>query len=162
MKKYALSILVGLGLLLVVAQSSASVGFGSLSGSPQGSIVKYYTTSDQVSQYVKALNSGNSAASRPGILNSCGYSKPSSYQYTVISQAYPATLFYGLCFAPWVDGQNPEWGAVTSEEQIRTRLAIIASNTTWVRTYGCNNGLQKVGKIAHSSAKSGRRLLAWQ
>lgn len=56
---------------------------------------------------------------------------------------------YGINFSPYVDGQNPNQGTQISEDQLRTRMAIISPYTNWVRTFGCTHGLEKAGRIAH-------------
>jgi exo-beta-1,3-glucanase (GH17 family) len=58
-------------------------------------------------------------------------------------------FFYGLCFSPYVDKQDPNTGINISEEQIRERIGIIAPHTIWIRTYGCDNGLERIGGIGH-------------
>jgi len=57
---------------------------------------------------------------------------------------------YGLDFSPYLDWQDPNKGITVSTEQIRSRLEIIAPYTTHIRTFGCTNGLEKIGSIAHS------------
>jgi len=57
---------------------------------------------------------------------------------------------YGLNFSPYIDGQDPNIGSEISEEQLRTRMEIIKPYTVWIRTFGCSNGLEKAGSIAHS------------
>jgi len=73
---------------------------------------------------------------------------------------------YGLNFGPYTktklvgkiahesgpytkDGQNPDLGTQVSEAQIRELIGIIAPYTQWIRTFGCTNDLEVVGKIAH-------------
>lgn len=57
---------------------------------------------------------------------------------------------HGFDFGPYVEeGQDPNYGAVIGEEQIRDLLTTIAPYTRWVRTYGTTNGLEHVGRIAH-------------
>ena len=57
---------------------------------------------------------------------------------------------YGLNFGPYIDGQNPAQNQIVSTDQIRARLQIIAANTSWVRTFGSQNGLQNTAGIASS------------
>jgi exo-beta-1,3-glucanase (GH17 family) len=57
---------------------------------------------------------------------------------------------YGLDFGPYMEGQDPGLGSVISEQQIKARMEIISPYTRWIRTYGCSNGLEKSGAIAHS------------
>lgn len=57
---------------------------------------------------------------------------------------------YGLNFGPYTrEGQDPNYGTIISEQQIRELLRIIAPYTEWIRTFGCSNGLENVGRIAH-------------
>jgi len=56
---------------------------------------------------------------------------------------------YGVCFSPYLDGQSPETTSYIPPEQIRKRLAIVAPYTDWIRTFGCTNGLENIGQIAH-------------
>lgn len=53
---------------------------------------------------------------------------------------------HGLCFSPYVEGQNP--GDQLSEEQIRRRLEIIQPYTKWVRSFSCTEGNELIPKIA--------------
>lgn len=59
-----------------------------------------------------------------------------------------AYQLYGLCFSPYMDGQDPNLGSVISEQQTRERLAIIAPYVRWIRTFGSTHGLEHVGRIA--------------
>lgn len=61
----------------------------------------------------------------------------------------PVYRLHGLDFGPYVDGQNPDHGAVVSAEQVRARLALSRTLTGWVRTFGSTRGLEHVGRIAH-------------
>jgi exo-beta-1,3-glucanase (GH17 family) len=54
---------------------------------------------------------------------------------------------YGLCFSPYLDGQEP--GTIITEEQIRRRLEIIKPYTKWIRTFSCTDGNELIPKIAH-------------
>ncbi len=59
---------------------------------------------------------------------------------------------YGLNFSPYLDGQNPNIpGTQIGETQIRTRLAIIAPYTKRIRSFGCGDGLENAGRIAHEN-----------
>lgn len=51
-------------------------------------------------------------------------------------------------FSPYVDGQDPNSGVFIPESQIRERLRIISSYSSWVRTFGCGNGIEATGRIA--------------
>ncbi len=54
---------------------------------------------------------------------------------------------HGLCFSPYLDGQEP--GDQISEAQIRQRMEIIKSHTSWVRSFSCTDGNQLIPQIAH-------------
>lgn len=54
---------------------------------------------------------------------------------------------HGFGFGPYIDEQEP--GDEIDEEQIRNRLTLIAPYITWIRTYGCGMGLERIGEIAH-------------
>lgn len=56
---------------------------------------------------------------------------------------------YGIDFSPYIDGQNPNYGSKVDREQVIERLTIIAPHTTWIRTYGTENGLEYIGPVAH-------------
>jgi exo-beta-1,3-glucanase (GH17 family) len=60
-----------------------------------------------------------------------------------------ANPIYGLDFSPYIGTQDPDYGAQVNESQIRDRLSIIAPYTLWIRTYGSQGGLEKIGSIAH-------------
>jgi exo-beta-1,3-glucanase (GH17 family) len=62
----------------------------------------------------------------------------------------PTCKIYGFNFGPYTKpGQNPNKGSVIEEQQIRELLEKIKPYTEWVRTYGCDKGLEIAGKIAH-------------
>ncbi|HOW70717.1 MAG TPA: Ig-like domain-containing protein [Phycisphaerae bacterium] len=56
----------------------------------------------------------------------------------------------GICFSPYVDGQDPNQGDVVTEDQLRARMRLIAPYAQAIRTYGCTNGLEAAGRVAHS------------
>lgn len=56
----------------------------------------------------------------------------------------------GVCYGPFRDGQNPNWGPYPSENEIREDMSILKS--TWaisIRTYGVSNGLDKIIPLAN-------------
>ena len=53
---------------------------------------------------------------------------------------------HGLCFSPYVDGQQP--GDQLTEAQVRRRLDIIRPYTKWVRSSSCTEGNELIPKIA--------------
>ncbi len=57
---------------------------------------------------------------------------------------------YGFCFSPYMDGQDPNSRTQISEAQIRERLNIIKPWCQTVRSFGCSDGLEKIGPIAKS------------
>lgn len=54
---------------------------------------------------------------------------------------------HGLCFSPYMDGQEP--GSFISEEQIRRRMEIIKPYSKWVRSFSCTDGNEMIPRIAH-------------
>ncbi|MCH7812864.1 MAG: hypothetical protein IID40_02465 [Planctomycetes bacterium] len=61
----------------------------------------------------------------------------------------PQRRVFGLNFSPFVsEGQDPNQGAQVSASQIAELIEIIAPHTQWIRTYGSQNGLEEVGRIA--------------
>lgn len=54
---------------------------------------------------------------------------------------------HGLCFSPYVEGQNP--GDQLNEEQIRRRMQIIQPYTKWIRSFSCTDGNEMIPRIAH-------------
>ncbi len=65
---------------------------------------------------------------------------------------------HGLCFSPYVEGQDT--GDILSENQIIRRLDLIAPHTKWIRTFSCTEGNELIPEIAH---KKGLKTLvgAW-
>lgn len=60
----------------------------------------------------------------------------------------PVYRLEGLNFSPYIDGQDPNRGSVVSEQQLRTRLAIVAPYTKWIRTFGATHGLEATPRVA--------------
>ena len=58
--------------------------------------------------------------------------------------------FTGLCFSPYLYGKNPDMGDTVNEQDIESLLQVVQPHTTWIRTYGTENGLENAGRIAHS------------
>ena len=54
---------------------------------------------------------------------------------------------HGLCFSPYLDGQEP--GSQLSEQQIRQRLEVIQPYTKWVRSFSCTDGNELIPRITH-------------
>jgi exo-beta-1,3-glucanase (GH17 family) len=66
-----------------------------------------------------------------------------------LDEAFRATLargVHGLCFSPYLEGQQP--GAQVGEAQIRERLAIVRPHTRWVRSFSCTDGHEHTPRIA--------------
>lgn len=59
------------------------------------------------------------------------------------------SAFWSLSFAPFNPVDKPDKGALTSEEQIRADLKVIAPYTHAVRTYASTGGLELVPKVAN-------------
>jgi exo-beta-1,3-glucanase (GH17 family) len=67
-----------------------------------------------------------------------------------LREAFRATLargMHGLCFSPYLEGQQP--GSQVSAAQIRERLAVIQPVTRWIRTFSCTDGHEQTPRIAH-------------
>ncbi len=67
-----------------------------------------------------------------------------------LGEALRATLgrgIHGLCFSPYLEGQQP--GSTIGEAQIRERLAIVRPHTRWVRSFSCTDGHEQTPRIAH-------------
>ncbi len=66
-----------------------------------------------------------------------------------IRALFAATLqngLHGLCFSPYVEGQ--ETGDILSEDQIRRRMNLIMPHTQWIRSFSCTEGNQWIPRIA--------------
>ena len=55
---------------------------------------------------------------------------------------------HGINFSPYMDGQDPNEGAVVSEAQIREHMQIVAPFTRWVRSFGTTHGLEHIPHVA--------------
>lgn len=56
----------------------------------------------------------------------------------------PPEQIRGLCYGPYRDGQNPNWGPYPSEAQMKEDIAILTQITDWVRTYGSDHLIDQV------------------
>jgi exo-beta-1,3-glucanase (GH17 family) len=68
---------------------------------------------------------------------------------TEVSLITSRFLVHGLDFGPYLGAESPDLGTVLTEEQIRERLTVIARHTKWIRTFGCDGGLEVIGRVAH-------------
>jgi glucan 1,3-beta-glucosidase len=57
------------------------------------------------------------------------------------------TGVHGLCFSPYLEGQEP--GTQIGETQIRARLELVRPHTGWVRSFSCTDGHEHTPRIAH-------------
>lgn len=67
-----------------------------------------------------------------------------------LADDFQATLqrgVHGLCFSPYLEGQQP--GSQVSEAQIRERLALIRPHCQWIRSFSCTDGHEQTPRIAH-------------
>lgn len=67
-------------------------------------------------------------------------------ELTDLYQALLQEGMHGLCFSPYVEGQQP--GDTLTEEQVRRRLEIIRPYTKWVRSFSCTEGNELIPMIA--------------
>lgn len=74
-------------------------------------------------------------------------SKKTSEDLKTIFDTLLQAGMHGLCFSPYLDGQEP--GSQLSEQQIRQRLEIIQPYTKWVRSFSCTDGNELIPRIAH-------------
>jgi glucan 1,3-beta-glucosidase len=67
-----------------------------------------------------------------------------------LDAAFRATLargIHGLCFSPYLEGQQP--GSQIGVAQIRDRMAVIKPHARWVRSFSCTDGHEQTPRIAH-------------
>lgn len=67
-----------------------------------------------------------------------------------LAAEFRATLargVHGLCFSPYLEGQQP--GDEIAEAQIRQRLAIMRPHARWIRSFSCTDGHEQTPRIAH-------------
>ncbi len=53
---------------------------------------------------------------------------------------------HGFCFSLYNEGQIP--GDKVSDDQIRRRLEVLAPHASWIRTFSCTDGHEKIPEIA--------------
>lgn len=80
-------------------------------------------------------------------LASVDFANKSLTELKALYNEYLKAGMHGLCFSPYMDGQEP--GDQLSEEQIRRRIEIIRPYTQWIRSFSCTEGNELIPKIAH-------------
>ncbi|MCL6274538.1 glycosyl hydrolase family 17 protein [Muricauda sp. 2012CJ35-5] len=80
-------------------------------------------------------------------LASLDYSNKSKKELQDMARKTLEDGMHGLCFSPYVEGQNP--GDQLTEDQIRRRMEIIQPYTQWIRSFSCTEGNELIPKIAH-------------
>lgn len=88
--------------------------------------------------------SGSSLNSKAGI----DLSSKNEAEITVQFSQILNDGLHGLCFSPYVEGQDT--GDILSENQIRRRLDIIAPHAKWIRSFSCTEGNELIPEIAHN------------
>jgi glucan 1,3-beta-glucosidase len=71
-------------------------------------------------------------------------------QRDTLAGEFRATLargVHGLCFSPYLEGQQP--GDQIGEAQIRARLEIMRPHARWIRSFSCTDGHENTPRIAH-------------
>ena len=71
-------------------------------------------------------------------------------QRASLATEFGATLargLHGLCFSPYLEGQQP--GDQIGAEQIRERLQILRPHARWIRSFSCTDGHEQTPRIAH-------------
>ncbi len=53
---------------------------------------------------------------------------------------------YGLCFSAYTEGQGA--GDQLTEAQVRRRVALVAPNTRWLRSFACTEGHEMIPRLA--------------
>ncbi|MEZ2415035.1 glycosyl hydrolase family 17 protein [Muriicola sp. E247] len=74
------------------------------------------------------------------------YSGKSTKQLKKLCRKVLEGGMHGLCFSPYIEGQNP--GDQIGEEQIRRRMEIIQPYTKWIRSFSCTEGNESIPRIA--------------
>ena len=107
----------------------------------------------------KANSEGGSSYYKEGMLASLGtgigkidstkeidFTKMSDVQLKATFANSLNTGMTGVCFSPYMDGQNI--GDQLSKEQIIRRMSLIAPYTKWVRSFSCTEGNELIPEIA--------------
>ena len=75
------------------------------------------------------------------------FAKMSLQEVKALFKAKLNHKLYGLCFSPYVEGQDID--DELSESQIRQRINIISPYTKWIRSFSCSEGNEIIPKVAH-------------
>jgi glucan 1,3-beta-glucosidase len=89
-----------------------------------------------------ALRAGRWAPSLPAV-----WTPEASDALAAQFRATLARGVHGLCFSPYLEGQQP--GDPIAEAQIRERLRLIRPHAGWVRSFSCTDGHENTPRIAH-------------
>jgi glucan 1,3-beta-glucosidase len=90
----------------------------------------------------------------PGAVTRIGWTNSESTVWTAdasdtLNVAFRTTLqrgVHGLCFSPYLEGQQP--GSRIAESQIRERLHILRPYARWVRSFSCTDGHEQTPRLA--------------
>ena len=97
-----------------------------------------------------AVTTGSGGAFVPGSSSRAAMPAPlAPAERQRLDEAFRATLargIHGLCFSPYLEGQEP--GSQIGEAQIRERLAVVQPHTRWVRTFSCTDGHEQTPRVA--------------
>jgi glucan 1,3-beta-glucosidase len=125
-----------------------------MSRPPQDSGANVTRTADQGEwQNAAAPRSGaqpGAAAASSGRWTTSGPEVWTPAQRDTLTGAFQATLargVHGLCFSPYLEGQQP--GDQIDAAQIRARLEILRPHARWVRSFSCTDGHEQTPRIAH-------------
>lgn len=66
--------------------------------------------------------------------------------------AGPTYRLHGLNFSPYIadDEDSDRGGNQITDEELADRLTLVAPDTRWIRTFGCNDDLKEAGRFAHT------------
>ena len=80
--------------------------------------------------------------------NDIDFTSKNTAEITAIFKEYLNKGMHGLCFSPYREGQDI--GDQLTEDQIITRINIIASHTNWARSFSCTDGNEFIPKAARA------------
>jgi len=109
---------------------------------------------NEVSKTSSAYGSGNLTSLSNLELNLKSYTPTDVSKLTEkdLKATYKTTLnnqLHGLCFSPYVEGQNT--CDILTESQINRRMDIISPYTKWVRSFSCTAGNELIPNNAHKN-----------